>query len=455
MTSRDAFIAAHRFGLGPKSGELERIAPDPKGWLSAQVGKTGVPGDVEASMPSEKITRTLAGAASPDRQKTRRILREQAQSEVNAMLAHRIGSENPFAERMVLFWINHFNVSASRGLTTALQPSYEREAIRPHVSGRFADLLYAVLTHPAMIEYLDNNNSLGPNSPVGQRRPVKINENLARETLELYSLGVNGGYTQQDIIELAKILTGWSFPGPNVFRAEKTFRKRFPNMEFEKREGHAAFYRLIHEPGPKTVLGKTYRGEPGSELRAVVEDLAAHPSTARFLSTKLARHFVSDTPSENVIAKLSSVYLQSGGDLKVLQAALIELPEAWEEPLPKAKSPYEFLVAGMRAMGPGEINHKHISQGLMQMGQQLHKAPSPQGWPDTEDVWFAPARLLRRVEVAQLLAKRYGRDRNPDLFLEQTIGPVAGDEIRRVVRGAPSGADAIAFILASREFQRR
>lgn len=455
MSTKAAFIAAHRFGLGPRPGELKRIADDPQGWVEAQIGPVPLPEQFNGFPSSQEIQTKLSLEGNDVRKAFKQDLRKAQRREDTETMRLRITTDRPFAERMVVFWSNHFSVTAGRAMTKDLVQSYNREAIRPHVFGSFSDLVFSAITHPGMIEYLDNGNSLGPNSPIGKRRKAKINENLARETLELYTLGVNGGYTQKDVEELAKILSGWGLYSPQMSRVKARFEDRFPGQEFSTRIGYAEYFPLIHEPGPKTVLGKTYKDEGPDELRRVVDDLVAHPSTAGFIATKLCRHFVDDNPPQIAVRKIETVFRETNGDLTEVSRALAGLEEAWLEPLPKAKSPHDFAVATFRAFQAERAPTQILLPGMNVMGQKMHNAPSPQGWPDDETAWLNPASLMRRIEWARMITKQLGKGSNPRNVLEQTIGPIASEEIRQVVKGAPSGPDALAFILASREFQRR
>ncbi|MEM9233830.1 MAG: DUF1800 domain-containing protein, partial [Pseudomonadota bacterium] len=327
-------------------------------------------------------------------------------------------------------------------------------AIRPHIFGRFEDMLFAAETHPAMVIYLDNILSVGPNSLLSRRRKRDINENLARECLELHTLGVDGGYTQADVEALAAILTGWAVENQRYARQSARLEKRLgrPVAEYY---GAGTFIVPMHEPGPKTLLGKIYREAGADEFRAVTKDLTAHPSTARFIATKLVRHFVADNPPEADVNRIADVFRDTRGDLGAVSRAVVELDSAWANALPKAKTPQEFVVACQRALDREGISASTLNGVLTPMGQQPLSAPSPQGWPDNAEAWVAPGSLMRRIEFARSLAARVGNRLDPDIFLEMTIGDVAGDETRRLVRGAPSGEEAIAFILASREFQRR
>ena len=448
MNTVAAFIALNRFGLGIGPGEADEVAEDPKGWVRNQiVARREVPAALASFPSAASIMKEIheARLESPEalREATRRHYRQTFGPETAARARHAVGTDMPFAERMVLFWSNHFTVSRSKAIIGPSLPAYEREAIRPRVFGRFEDMLLAVAGHVCMVSYLDNNLSFGPNSRVGRRSGRGINENLAREILELHTLGVNGGYTQADVTEFAKALTGWthgSMVGPRRSRPVS---------------GGFVFRRRMHEPGPKTVLGKVYPEGGIEEARAIMRDLARHPSTARFIATKLVRHFVADDPPEAEIERIARVFRETGGDLARVSGALVDLDAVWRNPLPKVKTPYELVISALRALGIGEVTARTLRVPLRTMGQLPFNAPSPQGWPDEAGHWIAPEALLRRVEWLRAVAARAGATMEPAALLERTIGAVASMETRRTVDLAPSGDAGVAFVLASAEFQRR
>jgi uncharacterized protein (DUF1800 family) len=318
-----------------------------------------------------------------------------------------------------------------------LAGAFEREAIRPYVTGRFYDMVLAVARHPAMLVYLDNGQSFGPNSIVGQRRRRGLNENLAREMLELHTLGVDGGYTQNDVREFAKMLTGWTVKPP-----------RFADS------GRFEFFPDIHEPGPKTLLGVRYREAGSGEAEAAFEALVRHPATATHIATKLCRHFIADDPPPAAVERIARVFHDSDGNLKAVSEALIEQPEAWTDPLAKVKAPNDFIVAALRAtgfQGQGEM----ILGALRLLGQAPFNAPSPAGWPDTASGWIGPESVMRRAEWAMALGMRVAEFRAPDRLFENTIAPIASPATAKTIARAPSRADAIALVFASPEFQRR
>ena len=360
MTARDAFIAVNRFGLGARPGELAKAAADPQGWVEAQLaGKPALPRLLRPFAGSRQTIaefRETRRAAKKSKDKTqlksmRKSLRRAFVMEAAARTQVQIETQQPVVERLVAFWSNHFTVSARKTQLAGIVGAYEREAIRPHVTGRFEDMLRAAIRHPAMLIYLDNAQSIGPNSRAGQRRNRGLNENLAREVLELHTLGVDGGYTQTDVREFAKMLTGWSIGRPRKGNA-----------------GKFAFYDRAHEPGSKLLLGRRYPEDGVGEADAALSVLARHPSTARHIAFKLARHYIADEPGEVVVKQLAKVFLDTDGDLRAVTLAVVRAKEAWTAPTPKVKTPNEFLVSTLRATG-FEDTPKKLIGALRLMGR--------------------------------------------------------------------------------------
>jgi uncharacterized protein (DUF1800 family) len=458
MTTIDSFIATHRFGLGPRPGEMATVASDPRGWVLAQIGpEAALPTPLAGRPTTRARLRQITGSGDGDGDRARTIgelARNISLPEIRDQYTVRVTTDTPFRERMVSFWTNHFSVSANKGYNAAIASAFPQEAIRPHVFGRFEDLLFAAETHPAMLVYLDNILSIGPNSPFGRRSDRDINENLAREILELHTLGVDGGYAQADVEALAAILTGWTVEDRRFARRIAAFERRNPGRVTEE-IGQANFVHPAHEPGPKTLLGRRYAEGGPDEFRAATQALARHPSTARFLATKLVRHFVADDPPPAEVGRIAGVYRDTEGDLAAVSAALVGLEAAWQDPLAKAKTPDDFVVAAMRAVGARTADIRVIGGVLLQMGQRPFMAPSPQGWPDTAEAWIAPGSLMARIEFARALAARAGENLPPERLAAGTIGPVITVGTQSLIAGAPSGEEANAFILSSREFQRR
>lgn len=441
-----AVIAANRFGLGARPGDLQAIGGDPKGWLRAQiVAEPSLPASLAARPDvAQRLTQLLAQLPDLKAKKAddaaklqlRAALRTLYLDDVSARLAAQIGTAVPFQERLVQFWSNHFTVSGTRPQLIGLLGAYEQAAIRPHIFGRFADLLRAATLHPVMLLYLDNAKSVGAHSRLGAKRDKGLNENLARELMELHTLGVDGGYTQDDVRALANILTGWTIRPKNA--GEGT-----------------VFVPALHEPGSKTLLGRTYAEAGADEAAHAIDDLARHPATAKFIATKLARHFAADEPPAALVAALAESYRQTDGDLAVLYRILIDRPEAWAAGPGKMRSPNDWVVALLRGFGttqalPGE----RIVAALKTLGQQPFFAPSPAGWPDQDAAWLAPESLMARVEFARASADRAG-DIEPVRFLNDVAGRDIDTATVFQVRNAASRPEGVALALLSPEFLRR
>ncbi|MBI3512603.1 MAG: DUF1800 domain-containing protein, partial [Proteobacteria bacterium] len=383
-----AALAAARFGLGAKPGELAAIGREPRGWVERQL-KPGTPlpaalagQPTSAQILAEVLEANAAGGAQKIGQLARQRLRSVYLAEAAARTQAAIDSDHPVVERLVQFWSNHFTISVhGKPIVLGIPGAYEREAIRPHVLGRFEDMLRAVVEHPAMLVYLDNWLSFGPDSLGGRRRKKGLNENLAREILELHTLGVNGGYTQADVTTFAKVLTGWTMTPLK-----------------EAQPGRFRFEPRIHEPGDKVLLGKRYPEAGKAEGDAVLRDLARHPSTARFIATKLARHFIADEPPAAAVELLARRFLDTGGDLGAVTRALVALPEAWPASPSKIKTPNDLVVSAFRALGGYSGEPLRLVQILAVLDQSPFGAPSPAGWPDKAAEWIGPEATMKRIE---------------------------------------------------------
>lgn len=455
MSSLAAFIAANRFGFGARPGDLDTISRDPGRWLMAQMNAQYAPSAAFSGLPSTaQIVRSVSAQMqdmrkaqeNADPEEKRRLQKEQQKStrdefleEAAARTRAAIASPAPFFERLAHFWSNHFTVSTTKRQSMPLVAAFERDVVRPHVMGRFSDMLLASARHPAMLIYLDNARSIGPNSRAGQRQRKGLNENLAREIMELHTLGVNGGYKQEDVIALAKMLTGWTVD------IEGTGSSGTSGFVFTER---------THEPGEKILLGQLYAESGESEAQKALYDLAQNPATAQFIARKLAQHFISDNPSQSSINALALSYKRSGGNLPDVYKTLISLPEIWQAPLTKVKTPNDFIISLLRASG-GEIKDADLAAAYRDLGQVPFSAPSPAGWSDAGKDWIGGEALLRRIEIAQKMAAALHTRISPDDMLEQTIGPVASNITRTAVRRAGSPAEALTLIFASAEFQRR
>lgn len=453
MRAISSFIALNRFGMGARPGDEETLRGAPRGWLNAQVRRDRPALPVYGRLrSSEQILRAIfeGRRTSPQAQAAavRRAYRRDFYPSLVTRARLMIASDTPFADRMLLFWSNHFSLSTTRRISGAAIPAFEREVIAPHVFGRFSDMLRAAARHPCMLIYLDNVASMGPNSPLGIRRrqrgnPGSLNENFARELLELHTLGVDGGYTQDDIVELAKALTGWGHGGIRLGNQEAPVHGRFQ------------FFEIAHEPGARRILGQAYPEGGAEQGLAVLDDLARHPSTARHIARKLARHFIADDPPEPAITHIAQVFAETDGDLAAVSRAIIALDAAWADPLAKVKTPYEFVIGVHRAAGRIRARRQEINEPLRVLGQVPFSAPSPQGWSDRAGDWIAPQSLMRRIEWTRRLAATLPSSLAPADFLEAVIGPVASADVRLWVARAPSHDAGLAMIFASPEFQRR
>lgn len=477
--AHSAAVAAHRFGLGEAS--LLGIGDDPAGWLLAQIGPADPQQDVRGRPPLPGSTEAVAlqadvvrrrrlarESAEPAAAVSEQPLREALQADQRARLATAVRSTRPFSERLALFWANHFTVSTGKASMRGLAGSFEREAIRPHIAGRFEDLLVASTTHAAMLRYLDNDRSAGPHSRLARRvaqrqarqpddasgaaRVVGLNENLAREVLELHTLGAvaarQGVYGQADVTAFARVLTGWRVPAPAADRPAEAAPAAATRFDL-----------AWHEPGPQVLLGRSFAdADDGGSLLAVLQVLARHPATARFVCGRLARHFVADVPPPALVDRLVQAWQRSDGDLPAVYRAMVESPEAWAPQPAKLKTPEELAVSSLRLLAaPESLWARQPDAAIGQMGQRLQAAPSPAGWPDQAEDWLGPEAVWKRVEWATRLAERAARTVDARPLAEAALGPWLTDATRQQVRRAADGPQALALLLLllSPEFQRR
>ena len=469
----EAALALHRFGFGPRAGSIAAIASDPRGALIAELDRPGTGRIADPDLLSggeaaraafnfrqERKAQRLAERAQRDAAKNapaaaekpamaeataqgeaaakpkpnpqpgvpQQLYLEEAKARIDAAL----GADLGFVERLVWFWSNHFCVSADKGPVRPLCGAYEREAVRPHVLGRFADMLVAVESHPAMLLYLDNARSIGPESIAGLKQHKGLNENLAREILELHTLGVRTVYTQDDVTNFAKVITGWSIVPP--------------------RGGEFMFNPHMHEPGAQTVIGRTYPDGGMEQGRAVLADLARHPATARHVATKLARAFVADAPPPALVDRLSKRFLDTDGNLKELARALVSAPEAWAAPRTKLKPPATWFIAALRAIGITPPDIRPVIQAQNLLGEPLWRPPAPKGFADDSAAWMDG--ISERIDVANQLAGRVAALVDAEAAIDTALGPLASAETRQTVTRAASRPQALALLLMAPEFQR-
>lgn len=480
-----AVLALHRFGMGPRPGSIAAIGTDPRGALIAELNRplalnaAGLPTSAkayrtvadanarrtarakQAQQQAKKQQMAAAGnqgqtQAQPEGQAQgyaqekdaaemaakqaadaipdpgRPIYLQEAKLRTEAALAADIG----FAERLVWFWSNHFCVSANK--IQSMSGAYEREAVRANALGRFVDLLLAVEGHPAMLFYLDNLGSMGANSIAGINRSRGLNENIAREIMELHTLGVRTGYTQDDVISFANVLTGWTLvpPGDNP-----------------EHGGEFTFNPRLHEPGGQTVLGKRYEQEDAEQGRAVLRDLAAHPATATHIATKLARHFVADEPPLGLVEQMAKSFRDTEGDLKQVAIAMVSSDEAWRGPPSKLKRPGEWGVGMVRATGLTEVDPVLYTGGQQLLGEPLWRPPAPKGYPDDEANWIDG--VGRRLDIASSFAERIAGMADPQAIIEDVYASQIAPEVKQAVGRAESRQQALALLFMSADFQRR
>jgi uncharacterized protein (DUF1800 family) len=437
--AQDTKALRRNLSLNSVAMEMSGKSPDTKASGMETPDKAGANAamqSTEAMQPNAAMQPTTAKPPQP-----LNIIQKTFRAEALARLQRAMIPDSGFVERLVVFWSNHFCISANKGeLARIWAGSFEREAIRPHVLGRFSDMLKAVEQHPAMLFFLDNQQSLGPDSPAGQNRKRGLNENLAREIMELHTLGVGGGYTQNDVTSLARIITGWTFAGrQGQFGTPGSF----------------VFNANAHEPGAQLLLGKTYENNGVGQGEAALEDIARHPSTAKFIATKFVRHFVADDPPQALVARLQEVFRRSDGDLKALATALVDSDEAWRAPPTKMRSPYEFLVATGRLLSQIPDEPSRYLGGLNLLGQPLWTPAGPNGFPDTNAAWAAPEGMKLRLDISAQVASRLGDNVDPRDLLELAAADAASPETRRTIERAESRQQALALLLMSPEFQRR
>ncbi|MHC2626022.1 uncharacterized protein (DUF1800 family) [Bradyrhizobium huanghuaihaiense] len=478
----EAVLALHRFGMGPRPGSIAAVGSDPRGALIAELDRPLVLTAAASLPPSAKAYRTVADAnarraarakQAQQQAKKQQMAAAQAMSEdqtqahgqvqdkdaaemaakqaaeavpdpgrpmylqeaklrTEAALAADIG----FAERLVWFWSNHFCVSANK--IQSMSGAYEREAVRANALGRFVDLLLAVEGHPAMLFYLDNLESMGANSIAGINRSRGLNENIAREIMELHTLGVRTGYTQDDVISFANVMTGWTLVPPGAD---------------PQHGGEFTFNPRLHEPGGQTVLGKRYEQEDAEQGRAVLRDLAAHPATSTHVATKLARHFVADEPPPALIEQMAKTFRDTEGDLKQVAIAMVSSDDAWRGPPSKLKRPGEWVAGMVRATGITTVDPVRYTGGQELLGEALWRPSAPKGYPDDEASWIDG--VGRRLDIANNFAERITGMADPQIIIEDVFASEIAPEVKQAVGRAESRQQALALLFMSADFQRR
>ncbi len=492
MSTRMAMIALRRFGLGARSGDIATVAADPRGYvlssldrrneillddpdlepshvtfaaaavaqqqqrLARVIQREGALGDAQqaiadatkmdnteqraAARAQRPLTETeTKGNVRSPMQKAGRIRVENFVDEATVRFRHQASTDAAFPERMAMFWSNHFCVVA-RGPVRGIAGAYEREAIRPHVFGRFVDMLKAVEQHPAMLIYLDNQLSFGPSSPAGKTQNKGLNENLARETLELHTLGVDGGYTQADVTNYARIITGWTVAGLNAPAGSTP--------------GKFIYGALRHEPGNWPVLGKTYDNRGFQTGLDCLEDFAKHPATARHIARKLARHFVADDPPPALVAKLERTFRDSDGNLAEVSRALLTADDAWVPEQKKLLPPIDLVIALSRSL-PYKTGAGEMLRLSNQLGQPLWQPGSPKGFPDDDDGWINPSAMNERLRIAEQVARVIDKTVDPRQLAEAVLGADMNPATRQAIERAETREQGLELMIMSPDFQRR
>lgn len=450
----NATIAATRFGYGFHPDQA--LASDVDGLLSELGSASPAIPDIggpsmakRAALYSQFIEARKARrkdiSLTPVMQGFQRSVNRQFQADIAARISAPVLSDRGFFERLSWFWTDHFTTAARNLITKSFTPRLEGDAIRPHITGTFRDMLKAVVTHPAMIVYLGQHESVGPTSRVGKRTGRGLNENLAREIIELHTIGVGGPYDQGDVRQFAELLTG---------------------MTVNRRTGSPQFKKQQAEPGAEKVLGTIY-GDKSADFGDIVEaldDLALHPRTGRHIAIKLATHFISDTPSEGLITHIESAYNRTDGRLIAVYQALLEHPESWGSEPRKVKQPFDYLVSSIRAAGVGAAavepflkpkGRLSAPRALRDLNQPMMQAPGPDGWPEEAERWITAQGLAARLQWATRLGRELEARADPRDFLSVALADRASPEVTFAATRAAEKWEGIALILASPEFNRR
>lgn len=456
----DAVIATNRFGLGARPDDINLAKQNPKKWLITGLHNITPPANAVSAIEMMQyiadykkhrnqmdMMREQQDVQMPDMstelavnkpEKTIDIFRKNSA----LIIKEAIQASNSMNWRLLDFFSNHFSVTAHNRNMRALAPSLDWDAIAPNLMRSFERMLTAVISHPAMLVYLNNEKSVGPNSKQGSKRERGLNENLAREILELHTLGIGGGYQQSDVLELAKAITGWGISTTNHkndYKVSQAF----------------VFRNASHEPGTRTVLGKRYPAKNGSkQARAILKDLAMHPSTITHVCTKLATHFISDTPPTALINEMKTAWQTNNGNLKAVYIAMLNSPLAWQATQQKFKTPREYVISTLRAMNEVDIDDKILINKLNDLGQQPYSAGSPAGFGDTKASWNGSDALFTRIQWASALAKHY-RDRDVNKLISTALGNSISEHSRRIIKRAESQQQAITLLLTSPEFLYR
>ena len=440
-----AHIAVNRFGLGARGNEAADARHDPQEWLLSQLVNpefNATLGDMQSGYAAlreykrQKKQAKADEAAGKTAMKTRRnAVRTFVDPLLIDALHHAVTTPTGFQMRLFDFFSNHFSVSAVNKDMQVLAPLLEREAIAPNLFGHYEDLVIAVEQHPAMLVYLNNDKSVGPDSRLG-RKKRGLNENLAREILELHTLGVDGGYDLADIQELAMAISGWSIVRKN------------------QAESAGYQYRASgHQPGVRSILDQHYAQKGQKQGEAVLRDLARHPATAQFISFKLAQHLLSDKPPAMLVADMATTWANTRGNIEAVVTTLIQHESAWQPERRKLKSPREYLVSTLRLCGAERLITRRTFAELKQMGQSPFDAGSPAGYSALNDAWSGSDALMKRIDWAAKYSERM--DGDPLEIADQAFGGSISETTYQSVKRAESRSQGLALLLLSPEFQSR
>ncbi len=443
-----AFI---RFGLG--AGANDKLDSDPRGALKAQLHgpdpgqaagvfdglPTGLDG-MDAMKADALAIEAFLKPGQPTGQKPMDREHTSYRADFNAQMNWAVATNASFRERLVWFYANHFSVSVYHGHTESLVGPFIREAIRPFVSGNFTNMVLAAESHPAMLFYLDNAQSMGPDSVAGLKAGRGLNENLGRECMELHTVGLDAGYTQTDVTNMAKILTGWSAATSDLGGTPTGFKYRS----------------AAHEPGAQTVLGHSFDGGEQAGIDALVF-LSRYPTSYQMLARKLVTHFVADEPAPHDVARVATALMDTGGDLAAAAMAVVDLDTAWR-PMSKLKTAQEFIISTLRAAPP--INGKPFDYGGVSgaLGQLFWGAPLPNGWSDQAASWDGGDSILARLDWAYTYAGQVDNGANgpqPRDVAKNALGDLLRPATASAIATAGSRREALTLLFASPEFQRR
>ena len=450
---KDEYIALTRFGFGVSSRTTLPSTMTAQQWLKRELlpvnlaqSHSSTAQALATEFEFRQLKQQIRKASEPKKAELSKQLKA-LQKRINQnyrsylfdVVEHASQAELGINWRLFDFFSNHFSVTVANRTMKLLAPTMESTAIGPNFLGSFADLLLAVIKHPAMLLYLNNERSIGPNSKVGKRKSnAGINENLAREILELHTLGVNGGYQQQDVEELAKGITGWTLG--NLKKKQYGFR----------------FNPSIHEPGSRTVFGKHFPQQGEAQGEAILTYLANRPETAKFVSYKLAKHFISDSPDEKLVTAMTKAWQASGGNIKAVVSAMIEADESWLPQPQKFKTPREFYISSLRAAGLSLSKRLNPYYSLRELGQLPFNAGSPAGYEDSEPDWLSSSSMLTRTDWSVQFASLWQRKVNS---LPTLIHSLFSDDLSELSKNsvlrAESKVQALTLLLMSPEFQRR